>query len=83
MITEVPELRIVDDELWAAVKQRQGEIESSPRVQGIKGKPLLGAAGKTHLLTSLLHCGCCGGDFAAVGRDYVACSTARKLQTCE
>src|SRR6056297_1512131 len=35
-----------------------------------------------HLLTGLLRCGCCGGGFAAVGRDYVACSAARKLGTC-
>ena len=26
IVTEVPELRIVDDDLWQAVKHRQGEI---------------------------------------------------------
>ncbi|WP_262975150.1 recombinase family protein [Roseovarius litoreus] len=83
VITEVPELRIVDDELWAAVKKRQGEIESSPRVQGIRESRFWERRRKMHLLTGLLHCGCCGGGFAAVGRDYVACSAARKLQTCE
>lgn len=30
--TEVPELRIVDDSLWEAVKARQGKIEAEPRV---------------------------------------------------
>ncbi len=35
-----------------------------------------------HLLTGLLRCGCCGGGYAAVGRDYLACSAARKLGTC-
>ncbi|EDM69985.1 resolvase [Roseobacter sp. AzwK-3b] len=83
VITDVPELRIVDDELWAAVKHRQGEIESSPRVKSIKESRFWERRRKTHLLTGLLQCGCCGGGFAAVGRDYVACSTARKLQTCE
>ena len=83
VITDVPELRIVDDALWAAVKRRQGEIDSSPRVQGIKKSRFWERRRKTHLLTGLLHCGCCGGGFAAVGRDYVACSSARKLHTCE
>ncbi|MGQ3488081.1 recombinase family protein [Roseovarius pacificus] len=82
VITQVPELRIVDDALWAAVKHRQGEIESSPRVLGIKESRFWERRRKTHLLTGLLHCGCCGGGFAAVGRDYVACSAARKLRTC-
>ncbi|MFW8637491.1 recombinase family protein [Cribrihabitans pelagius] len=30
--TEVPELRIVDDSIWEAVKARQGQIEAEPRV---------------------------------------------------
>ena len=33
-------------------------------------------------MTGLLHCGTCGGGFAAVGRDYLACSAARKLGSC-
>jgi site-specific DNA recombinase len=36
----------------------------------------------THLLTGLLRCGGCGGGFAAVGKDYLACSAARKQDTC-
>jgi site-specific DNA recombinase len=36
-----------------------------------------------HLLTGLVHCGVCGGGYAAVGRDYLACSAARKLGTCD
>nr|WP_242533923.1 zinc ribbon domain-containing protein [Salipiger bermudensis] len=35
------------------------------------------------MLTGKLACGCCGGGFAAVGRDYLACSNARKLGTCD
>ncbi|MFB9150962.1 recombinase family protein [Roseovarius ramblicola] len=82
VVTDVPELRIVEDDLWAAAKHRQGEIESSPRVQGIKQSRFWEKKRQKHLLTGLLRCGCCGGGFAAVGRDYVACSAARKLGTC-
>lgn len=34
--TEVPELRIVEDALWARVKQRQGEIDGTPEYRPSK-----------------------------------------------
>ncbi len=80
--TEVPDLRIVEDALWAEAKRRQGEIEAEPRVQAIKATRFWEQKRKTHLLTGLLRCGCCGGGFAAVGKDYLACSAARKLGSC-
>jgi len=83
VITEVPELRIIDDALWKKAKRRQGEIEAEPRIQAIRATRFWEKRRKTHLLTGLLRCGCCGGGFAAVGKDYVACSAARKLGTCE
>jgi site-specific DNA recombinase len=82
IIAEVPQMRIVDDALWARVKWRQGEIDATPRVQAIKETRFWEKRRKTHLLTGLLRCGCCGGGFAAVGKDYLACSAARKLDTC-
>ena len=35
------------------------------------------------MLTGLLVCGMCGGGYASVGRDYLACGHARKLGTCD
>ncbi|WP_308124573.1 zinc ribbon domain-containing protein [Maritalea mobilis] len=69
--------------LWERAKARQSEIDASPRVQGIKASRFWEYKRKTHLLTGLLYCGCCGGGFASVGKDYLACSAARKLGTCE
>jgi site-specific DNA recombinase len=83
IVTEVPELRIVDDALWHRVKARQGEIESEPRVAAMKATRFWERRRKTHLLTGLLRCGACGGGFAAVGKDYLACSASRKLGTCD
>ena len=82
IITDVPEMRIVDDALWARVKERQGEINATPRIQAIRKTRFWENRRKTHLLTGLLRCGCCGGGFAAVGKDYLACSAARKQDTC-
>ena len=81
-LTEVPELRIIDDALWSQVKRRQGEIDADPRVQAIKATRFWEHKRSPHLLTGLLRCGCCGGGFAAVGKDYLACSAARKLGSC-
>ena len=81
-LTEVPVMRIIDDALWQRVKHRQGQIEADPRVIAIKETKFWEQRRVHHLLTGLLCCGTCGGGFAAVGRDYVACSAARKLGTC-
>ena len=35
-----------------------------------------------HVLTGKVVCGSCGNSFAAVGRDYLACTTARKQGVC-
>ena len=82
VIHDVPELRIVTDALWDAVKRRQKEIDATPAVQGIRKSRFWEKKRSQHLLTGKLACGCCGGGFAAVGKDYLACSNARKLQTC-
>jgi site-specific DNA recombinase len=81
--TEVPELRIVDDALWERVKARQEALDATPAVQGIRASRFWERRRPEHLLTGLVHCDCCGGPYASVGRDYLACSAARKLGTCE
>ena len=82
IITDVPEMRIVDDALWERAKRRQGEIDATPRVQAIKETRFWEKTRSKHLLTGLLRCGCCGGGFASVGKDYLACAAARKQGTC-
>jgi DNA invertase Pin-like site-specific DNA recombinase len=73
IVEEVPHLRIVDDDLWQAVKVRQGEIATRPGVQKIKASRFWERRRARHLLTGLVFCGDCGGGFAAVGRDNHAC----------
>lgn len=51
-------------------------------MQGIKASRFWERRRPDYLLTGLVHCDCCGGPFAAVGRDYLACSVARKLGAC-
>ncbi len=82
VIEDVPHLRIIEDALWKRVKARQREIDATPAVRNIKASRFWERRRSKHLLTGLVVCGACGGGVAAVGRDYLACSNARKLGTC-
>jgi site-specific DNA recombinase len=66
----------------AALKARQAEIDAEPGVQAIKASRFWERRRAVHMLTGRVFCGACGGPMAAVGRDYLACSNARKLGTC-
>ena len=83
VVEEVPELSIIDVALWEAVKSRQAEIDATPGVQAIKASRFWEHRRATHLLTGLVRCSACGGGFAAVGRDYLACANARKFARCD
>ncbi|WP_323718400.1 recombinase family protein [Paracoccus aminovorans] len=72
IVTEVPELRIIDQELWDRVKtRREGrKIEQIDKEAWERRKPRF-------LLTGLVKCGCCGGGFSTVGKDRFGCSNSR------
>jgi site-specific DNA recombinase len=83
----VPELRIVDEELWASVKARQ---ERTRETMGKLLKPCSGdhnslsdAHRPRFLLSGLLRCGRCQGSYVTVGRDRLACSTRQRKGTCD
>ncbi|MCU0906228.1 MAG: recombinase family protein [Rhodobacteraceae bacterium] len=75
VIQEVPELRIVDEGLWQAVKARQA---------GLKRSHGAGAENSfrdrrrpKYLLSGLTRCGVCGGGYSMISATHVGCSTAR------
>ena len=82
VVEEVSDLRIVSDELWAAVKVRQAAIRESDGVTKARASRFWERRSAQHLLTGLVYCGACGSRMAAVGRDYLACSAARGQGTC-
>ena len=73
VITEVPELRIVEDELWQAVRQRQGALKSKDA-----GVPVWDRRRPRFLFSGLMTCGCCGGGFSKLSQDSFGCSASRK-----
>jgi site-specific DNA recombinase len=76
VIEEVPDLRIVSDELWATVKARQIGIRDSEGVSKARATRFWEQRRARHLLSGLVYCGTCGSRFASVGRNYLACSAA-------
>jgi site-specific DNA recombinase len=88
IVKDVPELRIVDDELWQAVRARQGEIAEKfvnvadgARKHHKKNK-LNGARRPRTLLSGLIFCGCCGGPYSLRGPQRYACSNHISKGTC-
>ena len=78
----MPNLRIVDDELWAAAKARQGSIRTSEGVSKAHESRFWEGPRAQNLLTGVVHCGACGSRMASIGKDYLACSAARGQGTC-
>jgi site-specific DNA recombinase len=80
-ITEVPQLRVVDDELWQRVKARQETLRFA--IGRDAGGNALNRAHRRHfLLSGLLVCGSCGGGYTIVGPDRYGCATRRSKGTC-
>ena len=61
VVHEVPELRIVEEELWQAAKERQIEMDGRPALVAAKATRFWERRRAKHLLTGLLFCGSCGG----------------------
>jgi site-specific DNA recombinase len=83
IVTNVPELRIVDDDLWHRVQGRLATIRGSERVRKARAKKFWLDRRPKHLLTGLVICGNCGASLLAAGKDYLCCSAARRLGTCK
>ena len=76
IINEVPELRIVDQELWDRAKARQKVMTHSSTDQlWTKRRPV-------NLLSFMLRCGECGGGFAKSNATGYSCATAQNKGTC-
>lgn len=85
--TEVPHLKIVDDDLWQAVRLRQKAIEE--KVGPCPTNTLEGRARRLHLanrpvslLSGLLSCGCCGGRVGLIVNSRFGCLNHHRRGTC-
>ena len=82
IVQEVPELRIIDQDLWDQAKARQSALEIEPKTKP-SGKPLVDRRRPRYLFSGLIKCGCCGGGFSMISQSLLGCSTARNKNTCD
>lgn len=76
VIKDVPELRIIEQDLWDKLKAKQGKINKHSKKFWEKQRP-------RNLFSFLLKCGCCGGGFSKISQTHYGCSTARNKGTCD
>ena len=79
IVVEAPELRIVGDALWQAVKDRQSALAARyatviEATRAARANRLNATHRPRHLLSGLLECGVCGGSYAMRGQDRYGCS---------
>ncbi len=73
MRAEVPELRIIDQELWDKVKARQKAVRHVHSVE----KKFWEHQRPRHLFSYLLKCGCCGSGMSKISKTHYGCSAVR------
>jgi DNA invertase Pin-like site-specific DNA recombinase len=88
---DVPDLRILDEDLWQAVKSRQ--VEARKFSFPARGEDIQSPDGAKngfwshkrprHLLTGLMRCGVCGGAYSKLNTHLFGCATARNKGTCD
>ena len=83
IVKEIPELRIVDRDLWNRVKARQ-EIMRSDTRPDVRIRPC-DRRRPRYLLSGLVVCGACGGRYTKISANLFGCATARNkgMAVCE
>ena len=78
IVKEVPELRIVPDDLWTAAKERQARTRHVMRTAGT----LASANRPKYLFSGLTKCGICGAGYGLSYGNRLACFGARDHGIC-
>jgi site-specific DNA recombinase len=81
IVYDVPDLRIVSDEICQSAKQRQLATRTAVH-DGDRGVRSERARRPAYLLSGLLRCGLCRGGFSKRSDTHYACSTAHNTGTC-
>ena len=70
VLKDMPELRIVPQELWDAVRAKQRVLDTKNNNMGKYRRP-------QYLLSGLLKCGSCGGSYSKINASRYGCAAAR------
>ena len=80
IVQDVPALRIVEDDLWHAVKARQEENKATWDTDALK---FWDRKRPRYLLSGLVRCGVCGGGAVNINAERIGCANARNKGTCD
>jgi hypothetical protein len=75
VVKEVPELRIIDPDLWDRVKARQETMRCDTRPD-VRARPC-DRRRPRYLLSGLIVCGACGGSYTKISANLFGCAAAR------
>src|SRR5215468_3413877 len=81
IIQDVPELRLVPQPLWDAVKQRQAAVKRNTRPD-LQERPFWDRQRPRFLVTGLAKCGVCGSSYVKISAHLFGCAAARNRGTC-
>jgi DNA invertase Pin-like site-specific DNA recombinase len=81
IMQEVPELRIVHQDLWDAVRERQQTLKRDTRPD-VREKPFWARQRPRYLMTGLAKCGACGSSYVKISANLFGCAAARNRGTC-
>jgi site-specific DNA recombinase len=81
IMKNVPELRIIDDELWTGVKARYASVQHKWK-SGEEGKRFNQFRRPKYLFSGLTKCGECGAGFIVYSREQLGCFGTRDRGTC-
>ena len=81
IIREVPDLRIVPQDLWDRVKARQKTMTRRTRPD-LEDRHFWTCRRPRYLFSGLMRCGECGGGFSKINANLFGCSTSRNKGTC-
>jgi site-specific DNA recombinase len=83
VVVEVPEWRIVPQQLWDQAQIRLQALAATPATTKTRQTKFWERRRPRHILTGLVKCAACGGNYSPSGRHYLSCSTARRKGTCD
>lgn len=81
IVHDVPDLRIIDQDLWDRVKVRQDVLTSQAVPQSKDG--FWDRRRPRYLFSGVMTCGACGGGFTNLNAVRVGCANARNKGTCD
>ena len=81
IVQDVPELRIVPQDLWEVVKQRQQNLKRDTRPD-VREKPFWLQRRPRFLITGLAKCGECQSSYVKISANLFGCAAARNRGTC-